>query len=123
MEKLPREKYLQRDNSTMKKFLLFIGAFFIHGFSIAQVGEWVWIHGPNTVNAPGSFGVQGVSDPSNNPPGLYEACGFMDQRANLWFYGGLNSVYKEFGDLWKYDPAINEWVWMTGTGSVGANAN
>ena len=107
----------------MKKFLLFIGTVIINWNSFAQVGEWVWIHGPNTVNDPGNFGVQGVSDPANNPPGLYEACEFRDQLGNLWLFGGLSSSYQDYGDLWKYDPTINEWTWMRGTSSVNTPPN
>src|SRR6187455_1738229 len=105
----------------MKKFLLIL-VLFTTGICIAQPGEWVWIHGPNTVNYSGNFGVQGVSDPANNPPGLYEACEFTDQNGNLWLYGGLDPNYQEYGDLWKYNPSINEWMWMTGNGITGAQA-
>jgi len=107
----------------MKKFLLIIYTIFISAFAFAQVGEWVWIHGPNTINNGGVFGVQGVSDPANNPPGLYEACEFRDLTGNLWLFGGVSSSYQNYGDLWKYNPASNEWTWMRGTGVINAPAN
>jgi hypothetical protein len=107
----------------MKRILLIFLLSLATGFCIAQPGEWVWMHGPNTTNDPGVFGVQGVSDPANNPPGLYEPCEFRDLNGNLWLYGGVSSNYINYGDLWKFDPVINEWTWMKGTGTLSAPAN
>src|SRR4051812_43076406 len=104
----------------MKKFPLITLLFFTIGICIAQPGEWVWMHGPNTLNDPGVLGVQGVSDSANNPPGVYEPCEWTDPNGNFWLYGGLNNSFDEFGDLWKYDPVINEWTWMNGTGNVSS---
>ena len=36
--------------------------------SVAQVGEWTWMQGSDTItNAQGVFGIQGVPDPANSP--------------------------------------------------------
>jgi PKD repeat protein len=102
----------------MKKFQLIVSFLFMLGNCFAQPGEWVWIHGPNSVNNAGVFGVQGVSGPSNNPPSFYEACEWTDQNGNFWMFGGVSFV-GEYGDVWKYNPSSNEWTWMKGTG--GAN--
>jgi PKD repeat protein len=107
----------------MYKLLLSIILFSAMGICNAQPGEWVWIHGANTINNAGVFGVQGIIDPANNPPGLYEACEWTDQIGNFWLYGGLKFSYQEFGDLWKYDPTLNQWVWMKGMGTTGTPAN
>src|SRR5687767_4609110 len=86
----------------------------VHFASSQNPGEWMWIHGTNTTNNTGSFGIQGVSSPLNKPPGLYTSCGWTDLNGNFWLFGGwFNGNY---GDLWKYDPVINEWTWMKGTG-------
>jgi PKD repeat protein len=107
----------------MKKFLLSAFLFFTVGICIAQPGEWVWVHGSNLINTVGVFGVQGISDPANNPPGLYEPAEWTDQNGNFWFYGGLGPGYDEFGDVWKYNPSINQWVWMKGTGVMNSPVN
>jgi hypothetical protein len=106
----------------MKKFPLIALLFFMMGICMAQPGEWVWIHGSNTVNDPGFFGVQGVSDPANYPPGLYEPCEWTDLNGNFWLYGGMYST-NEYGDVWKYNPTINEWTWMKGTASMFVSPN
>jgi len=106
----------------MKCLLLLVQIFLAQGICFAQPGEWVWIHGQITFNAPGVFGVQGVSNPTNNPPSFYEACEWTDVSGNFWLYGGYSNT-SEFGDVWKYDPAINEWTWMKGSGMANATAN
>jgi hypothetical protein len=107
----------------MKKiFSAFILSFFLNS-SYAQPGEWVWIHGANTVNSAGSFGVQGVSSPTNEPPAFYEACEWTDLNGNFWLFGGLPSGFSAYGDLWKYDPVTNEWTWMKGSGLAGNTGN
>lgn len=90
----------------------------LHG----QVGQWVWLHGDSTFNNVGNFGIKGVSSPSNIPPSLYEPCEWTDLNGNFWMYGGNDSsiTNKTKNDLWKYNPTLNEWTWMTGTNSVNA---
>ncbi len=99
-------------------FLSFLGL-----NSFAQPGEWVWMHGDNAVNPPGSFGVQGVSSPTNDPPGFYEACEWTDLNGNFWLFGGLPTGFTSYGDLWKFDPVANEWTWMKGNGIAGNPGN
>jgi hypothetical protein len=82
----------------------------------AQQGEWVWISGSNTSGSVGNYGVQGVPDPANEPPAVYEPCEWIDQDGNLWFFGGKNA-FNYFGcDLWKYNISTNIWTWMKGSG-------
>src|ERR1051325_3211231 len=97
----------------------FILSILFFQFSFSQnPGEWVWIHGSNTSGSNGSFGTQGVPDPSNEPPALYEACEWTDLNGNFWFYGGVDQSFNTHNDLWKYDPATNEWTWMKGNHSI-----
>ena len=109
----------------MKK--LFSAVFLVYFFStpvlFSQPGEWIWLHGNNFSGSTGNFGVQGVSAPSNMPPATYESCEWTDQNGNFWLFGGLTSSYTSYGDLWKYNSSINEWVWMRGTGSLGDPGN
>ena len=105
----------------MKKYLLLfllLNFLFLIPTSHAQPGEWVWVHGNNVVNSPGSFGTQGVPSPTNKPPSFYEACEWTDLAGNFWLFGGLNT-FSDYGDLWKYDPVANEWTWVKGTGVAG----
>src|SRR6188768_4154991 len=104
------------------QFIFFLFIFF-QIESHAQQGEWVWMHGDNTFNSAGSFGVQGVSSPTNEPPAFYEACEWTDMNGNFWLFGGLPAGLNAYGDLWKYDPLLNEWTWMKGSGVAGNMGN
>jgi hypothetical protein len=57
-----------------------------------------------------------VSSPLNDPPATYEACEWTDLNGNFWIFGGRNGG-NYFSDLFKYDPVINEWTWMKGSGT------
>ena len=81
-----------------------------------QSGIWTWMHGPTAANEPGIFGTQGISSPSNRPPNLYEAATITDIQGDFWLFGGNNSTTVYSSDVWKYDPLINEWTWIKGSG-------
>lgn len=84
-----------------------------------QAGEWVWINGDTTSLNNGSYGTQGISSSTNHPPPMYEPCEWTDLNGNFWLYGGLKPGcigFCVYNDLWKYNPVINEWTWMKGTG-------
>lgn len=81
--------------------------------SFSQSGEWVWLTGDTIPNNVGSYGVQGKTNRTNNPPSLYEACEWTDTSGKFWLYGGLNGQ-NICSDLWRYDPILNEWTWMKG---------
>ncbi|HYV94298.1 MAG TPA: kelch repeat-containing protein [Chitinophagales bacterium] len=75
--------------------------------------EWTWMSGSNVANAPGSYGVKGVTDPSNVPGARDAYCSWKDNSGNFWLFGGLS--YNTFNDMWMYNPATNNWTWMSGT--------
>jgi len=100
----------------MKFNILIVSALLIYSTAFSQVGEWVWIHGDSAANSAGNFGTQGVPSPSNEPPSFYEACEWTDFNGNFWLFGG-ESYAGTYGDLWKYDPNINQWIWMKGPGT------
>ena len=90
----------------------------------AQLGEWTWMHGTTASNSLGIFGTQTVVSPTNNPPGLYEACQWTDPQGNFWvFGGGNNGPGQYYADLWKFNPATNEWIWMKGPGNFNLAGN
>jgi PKD repeat protein len=107
----------------MNKILLLL--FLFINTVVAQPGRWTWLKGDSTQNFTGSYGIQGISSPSNFPPSLYEACEFTDVNGKLWLYGGLydSSQISVRNDLWKYDPVTNEWTWMKGTNSINDPGN
>src|SRR5438876_142774 len=79
--------------------------------SMAQVGQWTWMHGKNTTGVSATYGTQTIFNNANNPPGLYEACQWTDTTGNFWLFGGIDYRGDIYGDLWQYKPATNQWAW------------
>jgi gliding motility-associated-like protein len=84
---------------------------------------WTWMHGSQLTNQPAVYGVQGIPAPTNTPGAVgFGACTWTDLNGNLWLFGGDDGANAPFDNLWKYDPAINMWTWMKGTGTPGPPA-
>lgn len=90
--------------------------------------EWAWVSGPNSVGtngggASGVYGTLGVAATGNVPGGRYSAVSWIDGSGNLWLFGGdgVDSTGMEgyLNDLWKFDPATKEWMWRSGSNSLG----
>jgi hypothetical protein len=76
--------------------------------------QWTWMKGTQGIPSYPSYGVKGVSSPSNHPGNReYGGYTWVDNNNNLWLYGGSSqSIWKS--DLWRYTIANNEWTWMQG---------
>jgi hypothetical protein len=67
--------------------------------------EWTWVSGPLTVLQPGSFGTQGVSSPTNQPPARSGNLAWTDKAGNLWMFGGCDQSWPSaWNDLWRFVP-------------------
>jgi N-acetylneuraminic acid mutarotase len=88
-------------------------------------GQWTWMSGSNTPGAAGVYGTEGSADPANVPGARFTATSWVDAAGSLWLFGGIGfdgaGGFSVLNDLWKYDPASNQWTWMSG--SIAANAN
>lgn len=80
---------------------------------------WTWMKGPSTFYFEGNFGTQGVEASTNLPPAkTFGGASWVDLDGNFWMYGGENGDnYNQDAnnDLWRYNPATNNWTWMKGT--------
>ncbi len=83
---------------------------------IPPTGPWVWMHGDNTPDQPGSYGTMGVSSPTNKPSARYDAATWTDNNNVFWMFGGAKSPTEMYNDLWKYENG--GWVWVRGTNLV-----
>ena len=87
--------------------------------------NWTWVGGPNTTQATGVYGTQGVAAPTNIPGARAYEASWTDTNGNLWLFGGVgydytSSSYFYCNDLWKYSPANGLWMWVSGSSSVNA---
>jgi N-acetylneuraminic acid mutarotase len=93
----------------------------------AGPAEWAWMGGSKTVGSngdvPGVYGTLGTSAAGNIPGNRSEGSSW--NGATLWLFGG--NGYDSIGnggslnDLWEFDPALNQWAWMSGSDVVGSN--
>jgi N-acetylneuraminic acid mutarotase len=79
---------------------------------------WTWISGDNSFNQVGSYGTKGLSSSTNKPGARESGVGWIDVSGNLWTMGGVGvdvfNTNKIYNDLWKYNPSLNEWTWVSG---------
>jgi len=90
-----------------------------------STNKWTWIKGDNIVNQPGVYGIQGVANNINKPGARYVSTSWTDSNDNLWLFGGYGYDGSSSGvlsDLWKYNPATNEWTWVKGNNIIEQKA-
>ncbi|TAE79075.1 MAG: T9SS C-terminal target domain-containing protein [Bacteroidetes bacterium] len=90
-----------------------------------KTNNWTWIHGvsfKSQINALANYGQKGISSPSNAPGARRLAMGWTDASGNLWLFGGFGEIDTNYftitrylNDLWKFNPATNEWTWIHGS--------
>jgi N-acetylneuraminic acid mutarotase len=89
-------------------------------------GRWTWMKGSQGVNGAGSYGTQGSSGPGNQPGARSNSVAWTDGSGKLWLFGGNGHAVSGSGllaDLWRYDPALNEWAWIKGPSTVNGNGS
>ena len=90
------------------------------------IREWTWVSGDNMIVSfasffygnPGVYGTRNVPAASNKPGGRHYQNSWVDTAGNFWLFGGtgLDAADNggDLGDLWKFDPALGEWAWVSG---------
>lgn len=77
-----------------------------------------WLNGVNTTDDIGNYGTIGVEAATNKPGSRREFVTWKDSNGNLWMFGGFgratSSITGHLSDLWKYNPANNQWTWVNG---------
>lgn len=84
--------------------------------------EWVWVTGSNVINQVGLYGTKGVPSTTNTPGSRNGSITWVDNNGGLWLFGGQGygaiASAGNLNDLWKYNTATSEWVWVTGSNVV-----
>jgi type IX secretion system substrate protein/galactose oxidase-like protein len=98
---------------------LFGGNFFGHPISDlwkydVSINQWTWMNGPDSINQPPVYGIEGIPDSANHPGARFVYTKWKDSNGNFWLYGSGRN------DLWRYNPATNEWTWMSGSNQVNS---
>jgi hypothetical protein len=88
-----------------------------------STGQWTWIGGADTGNAPGVYGSQGTAAAANTPGSRFGAASWIDSGGNFWLFGGAYSLpggNVQLNDVWEYSAAANQWVWVGGSSTTNA---
>lgn len=81
-------------------------------------GNWTWMKGENLASSGATYGTLGTAAALNTPGSRYGATSWQDSSNLFWLFGGFGfpasggSGY--LSDLWRYDPASNNWTWIKG---------
>jgi hypothetical protein len=79
-------------------------------------GQWTWISGSITGSSAGSYGTQGSTAATNQPPSRQASAAWIDNSGNFWMFGGFTSGTNGFNDLWKFDTVgTKQWTWISGS--------
>jgi N-acetylneuraminic acid mutarotase len=85
---------------------------------------WTWVAGPNTANAAGVYGTQGITSATSLPGARTAGSIWLDANGEVWLFGGLGlsqtGASQEYNDLWEYVPTSNLWTWMGGSNTPNA---
>lgn len=105
-------------NSTLLFKIFFLLIVPVHSFE--QVPKFTWKNGGSKRDdiQISSYGVKGVSSETNLPGPRSRGKTWTDSNGNFWLYGGLGNSFVEpspLNDLWKYNIASGQWVWMHGS--------
>lgn len=77
--------------------------------------------GDHSIDNIGIYGTKGLAASTNKPGARTSATTWRDHAGNLWMFGGLGMSNSEQGylnDLWKFNPATNQWIWVKGDSSI-----
>lgn len=80
--------------------------------------DWAWIGGTQANNDPGNYGTQGITSPTNTPPGREDMAVEKVNDSLFYLFGGLKGS-DFFNDLWRYNSITNEWTWLAGSQNFG----
>ncbi len=111
----------------MGKSIFFLGVFLlIVGDIYSQQNEWTWMKGDSyPVSVDSSlpvYGPIGVASASYRPGKRTNPIMWASTDGTIWLFGGSGysdiSNYGLLNDLWKYNPATNEWTWVKGDNTI-----
>ncbi|MFN5371125.1 MAG: kelch repeat-containing protein, partial [Bacteroidia bacterium] len=100
-----------------------IAFLFLSGYICAQnFGTWTWMKGTNSSEGSVVQGTMGIPDPANTPGPMFDPVGFTDLQGRFWVYGGSMLGGNQPFQMWMFDPASNNWTWMSGSTQINAPA-
>jgi len=79
--------------------------------------QWTWMKGDKATSYITIYGQQNVFNTNNKPGGRRGMAAWKDATGKFWILGG------DINELWKYDPSLNQWTWVSGSNLPSAVGN
>lgn len=91
---------------------------------VAGVENWAWVSGAKSANSVGAYETQFTASPLNQPSARQNAASWTGTQGKLWMFGGAGydstGTVGVLNDLWMFDPATNQWTWVSGANRANA---
>jgi N-acetylneuraminic acid mutarotase len=97
-----------------------------------STSKWTWTGGSSMMSCEtppclqsGTYGTLRTPAAGNIPGSRQEGSSWTDSKGHLWLFGGFG--YGASGgqgwlnDLWEFNPATNEWAWISGSKIINAS--
>lgn len=76
---------------------------------------WTWVSGDMSFYPSAIYGPIGSPSINYRPQGRTFSNTWCDKQGNIWVFGGeMNQNADRLNDLWKFNPATNEWTLIAG---------
>lgn len=114
-----RAKKRERKSSyrILNPSFIFLFMFLIPVFCFSQSGYWTWMAGNKSgTKISAVYGKKGIPSPLNTPIATYEGLSWTDLEGNFWLFNGTSDY--STSAVWKFNPSINQWTWMSGDTTV-----
>lgn len=80
-------------------------------------GNWKWIGGSNTTNAPAIY-----TGDNQTPGGIEESQVWQFPNGTVWLFGGTirdaDNTLTVVNDIWEWEPTYHQWKWLSGEKGV-----
>jgi N-acetylneuraminic acid mutarotase len=81
--------------------------------------NWTWMKGSDLRDQEAEYGMLLYEQASNDPGARTSFASWTGDDGILYMYGGDASYDENYyglkGDMWKYDPSSNNWIWIEGS--------
>ncbi len=80
------------------------------------INQWRHVKGNSAFYNTGNYGIKGIEDTANYPPGRCSYTKWKDPLGNFYIFGGVRFAdTANLNDVWRYNPTTNAWTWVNGS--------
>jgi hypothetical protein len=86
---------------------------------------WTWEAGTKVANSAGNYPTSAGSGPMYIPSARNAQMSWKSADGKFWLFGGTpdSATPADIDDVWSYDPASQNWTWVSGSKTLSAPIN